>query len=113
MALEDYLEPFVRLVLTEADDGMGGKTQAWTEGETLAAGVVTDSSIEARIAYQTGAKILCTIVVGAGVALHQHDRVRCLRDGRVFRITSDSADMTTPSIAERPYAQATAEVVSA
>lgn len=52
-----------------------------------------------------------TIVIPLTVKLEQNDRVRRVRDGRVYRITSNAADMTTPSVAQEQYAQVGAEVI--
>ncbi len=111
MALEDFFEPFVMQVLTEAEDGLGGRVQIWTDGAEFLAGLSTNHSTEARIAYQNGMKTLYTLVTDTGTVLRQDDRMKRVRDGLLYRITSHSADMTTPHVAQRQYAQVSAEVV--
>lgn len=111
MALSDFFEPFVMQVQDSRPDGLGG-IEWWTEdGDTFQAGISTMSSTEAKIAEQNGMKTIYTIVAPESVTLRQDDRVKRVKDGRLYRITSDSADMTTPAPASVRYAQVTAEVV--
>lgn len=108
MALADFFEPFVRQVHTQTPDGLGGVTDEWTDGAAFQAGISTSSSDEMRIAEQRGLKTVYTIVTETGF-LTQGDRVKRVRDGAVFIITSNGADMTTPAVAQVQYAQVSAE----
>ena len=42
-----------------------------------------------------------------------NDRVKRISDGKVFRITSDARDMTTPEQSDMHFREADAEVVTA
>ena len=61
--------------------------------------------------YKNGMKTIYTIVVPPNILLQQNDRVRRVRDGKIYRITSNSSDMMTPDVASEQYAQVMAEVI--
>lgn len=113
MALEDFFEPFMMQDWSSAPDGLGGLTCTLTDGASFLAGISTDSSTEAKIAEKNGMKKIYTIVTPQTVVLEQNDRVKRVRDGKLYRITSDSADMTTPGVSGMKFSQVGAEVVDA
>lgn len=76
------------------------------------AGFIRNSSTEARIAYQSGIRELFTIVFSDMLELLPNDRVKRISDGKVFRITSDARDMTTPEQSDMHFREADAEVVT-
>lgn len=112
MALADFFEDFVIQSVTYVSTGFGTFEPQYTDGATFKAGISTASSTEARIAERNGMKTIYNIAHLPAITLHREDRVRRVKDGRVYRITSDSPDMTTPDKAEVQFAQVTAEVVS-
>lgn len=109
--LTDFFEAFKRRTLTQTDSPLGGKIYTWTDGASFQAGISTNNSREAQIAYRNGLATQYTIVIPHGVTLRQNDRVKRVADGVEFRITSNSADMHTPACAALQYAQVTAEVI--
>ena len=109
--LSDYFEPFVMQDWKSAPDGFGGLTWELSDGAEFMAGITTNSSNEAQIAMQNGMKTIYTIVHPITLTLEKDDRVKRKKDGRLYRITSNSADMTTPGVAQVQYSQVTAEVV--
>lgn len=111
MALNDYFEDFCILDWKSVPDGLGGIRWDVSEGVSFRAGLSTNQSTEARLAYQTGVKVLYTLVVEKHMKLEQGDGVKRLSDGLMLRITSNSRDMQTPEIAQVQYAQVTAEVL--
>ena len=111
MALTDFFEAFKRRTLTQTDSPLGGKIDTWTDGASFQAGISTNNSREAQIAYRNGLATQYTIVAPTTVTLHQNDRVKRVADGVEFRITSNSTDMHTPACAALQYAQVTAEVI--
>lgn len=113
MALDDFFEPFIMQDWSSAPDGLGGLTWTLTDGASFLAGISTDSSTEAKIAEKNGMKKIYTIVTPQTVVLEQNDRVKRVRDGKLYRITSDSADMTTPVVSGMKFSQVSAEVVEA
>lgn len=113
MALEDFFEDFIMQNWTSAPDGFGGIKWALEDGAHFRAGISTNQSTEAQIAYKSGLKTLYTIVHLPTLTLELNDRVKRVKDGRIYRITSNSADMTTPAVAQAQFAQVTAEVMDA
>ena len=109
--LTDFFEAFKFRTLTQASSPLGGKIDTWVDGATFQAGVSTNNSREAQIAYRNGLATQYTLVIPAGVSLRQNDRVKRVADGVEYRITSNGADMHTPACAALPYAQVTAEVI--
>lgn len=109
--LSDYFEDFVMQDKSSQPDGFGGIVWTYSDGAPFRAGISTNSTTEAQIAVQNGMKALYTIVHPVALTLRQDDLVKRVKDGRVYRITSNSADMTTPAIAQVQYSQVTAEVV--
>ena len=113
MALDDFFEPFIMQDWFSMPDGLGGLTWTLMDGATFRAGISTDSSTEAKIAEKKGMKKIYTIVTPQTVVLEQNDRVKRVMDGKLYRITSDSADMTTPGVSDMKFSQVSAEVVEA
>lgn len=109
--LTDYFEPFVMQEWKSSPDGFGGLTWELSDGAEFMAGITANSSNEAQIAMQNGMKTIYTIVHPITLTLDKDDRVKRKKDGRLYRITSNSADMTTPGVAQVQYSQVTAEVV--
>lgn len=112
MALEDFFCACVMLDKRTAPDGFGGVVETWEEGAGIRLGITRNSSTEAQIAYQNGTKELFTLVMLPVLSLSPGDRVKRLKDGKVFRVTSDSRDMTTPEVAQVQFRQCDAEVVN-
>ncbi len=111
MALSDFFEPFRMQDWTSAPDGFGSVECKTSDGAEFQAGISTVSSAEAKIAEKNGMKTIYTIVIPETMTLRQDDRIRRVKDGRIYRITSDSADMTTPESSAMRFSQVTAEVV--
>lgn len=111
MALDDYMVDFCMLDKRTVEDGYGGVTTEHVEGARFKAGITTNQSNEAKIAYQQGLKVIYTLVFKPTIALENGDRVKRLSDGLVLRITSKSRDMTTPARANLRMSQVSAEVI--
>lgn len=110
--LNDFFESFCLLDWHSQPDGMGGVVWDVTDGVEFPAGLVTDQSAQARIAYQQGAKVLYTLVFAKSMKLEAGDGVKRLSDGLMLRITSNARDMQTPDMAAMQYAQVSAEVLA-
>ncbi len=108
--LSDFFEDFTLQDWHSEPDGFGGVIWTLTDGAPFRAGISTNSSNEAQIAQQNGMKAIYTIVHPVTLKLEQDDRVKRAKDGRIYRITTNSSDMTTPGVAQAQYAQVTAEV---
>ena len=107
--LSQAMEDVVMLEETRIPDGEGGFTTDWAEGVKFKAAISFDSSMEARSAEKQGVTSLYTITVPMNCKLEYHDTLKRLRDGKVFRVTSDGDDKITPTSASFQFAQVTAE----
>lgn len=111
MALQDFFVEMCMMDRNSVSDGMGGVVPNYTEGAHFMAGITTNQSTQARVAYQQGLKTMYTIVFKPTVTLAYGDRVKRISDGLVFKVTSNARDMTTPAAAALQMSQVTAEVV--
>ena len=107
--LTQAMEDVVMLEKKRIQDGEGGFTTSWAGGVQFKAAINFDSSMEARTAEKAGATSLYTVTVPLNCTLEHHDVFRRLRDEKVFRVTSDGDDKTTPASASFQFAQVTAE----
>ena len=107
--LTQAMEDVVMLEKTRVPDGEGGFTTEWADGVQFKAAINFDSSMEARTAEKAGVTSLYTVTVPLNCKLEYHDVFRRLRDGKVFRVTSDGDDKITPVSASFQFAQVTAE----
>ena len=107
--LTQAMEDVVMLEKKRVPDGEGGFTTSWADGVQFKAAINFDSSMEARTAEKAGVTSLYTVTVPLNCKLEYHDSFRRLRDGKVFRVTSDGDDKITPTVASFKFAQVTAE----
>ena len=107
--LDEAMEKCIYLDKTTAPDGYGGTTVSWQEGAEFYAAIVFDTSMEARVADKQGVTSLYTITTRKNLTLEYHDVFRRLRDGKIFRVTSDGDDKHTPASANLDMRQVTAE----
>lgn len=91
------------------EDSYGGYKSEWTEGAEFDAAIVFDNSIEARKAEKQGVTSLYTVTTKKSVVLNYHNVFKRLRDGKIFRVTSDGDDKFTPNSASLDMRQVTAE----
>lgn len=113
MAVTDFFEDFVFLDYVSVPDGLGGLAFEHRDGAAFRAGITTDSSTEAEVAYRTGVKTIYTIITDWSVELEQNDVVRRLKDGRKYRITGNAIDNTAPASAQSVRTrEVTAEVLT-
>ena len=107
--LSQAMEDVVMLEKKRIPDGEGGFTTDWADGVQFKAAISFDSSMEARTAEKQGVTSLYTITTPKNANLQYHDVLRRVRDGKVFRVTSDGDDKITPPSASFQFAQVTAE----
>lgn len=106
---EKMMEDCTMVDKKSVSDGAGGFTTEWTEGATFRAAVVKNNSLEAKIAEKSGVTELYTITVYKGTKLIYHDIFRRESDGAIFRVTSNTIDSESPSVASFDIAQVSAE----
>lgn len=94
--VQDFFEDVLIMDKRTHTDAIAGTSVSWVEGASFRAGIVTDSSTAARVAYQNGAKVMYTIVYSDTVSLSVGDRVKRVKDGTIMTVTSSPADMSPP-----------------
>ena len=108
--LDIAMEECVLLNKTNAPDGYGGRTEKWVESDfTFDAAIIFNTSIEARRAQEEGVTSLYTVTTQKFLTLEYHEVFKRLRDGKIFRVTSDGDDKFTPDTATLNMRQVTAE----
>ena len=107
--LDDAMETCVILNKVTEADGYGGYRTTWADGAEFKAAIVFDTSIEARVAEVQGVTSRYTITTSRALTLEYHDVFRRVRDGKVFRVTSDGDDKYTPASTSLDMRQVTAE----
>ena len=107
--LTDALEDFKVINKTKEPDGYGGTVDTWTDGVTIKAVAVLDSSVEMIVAMAQGVKASYTVTTPKSVNLKYHDVIKRVSDGKIFRVTSDGDDKHTPDVATLNMRQVTAE----
>ena len=107
--LTQAMEDVVTLEKKRVPDGEGGFTTDWVDGVQFKAAISFDSSMQARTAEKQGVTSLYTVTVPINAKLEYHDVLKRIRDGKVFRITSDGDDKITPPSVSFQFIQVTAE----
>lgn len=107
--LDDALEPMTIINKSIVDDGYGGTTTVWTDGATIQAAAIYDSSSGTRIAMALGDKSTFNLIVRKDINLDFHTVLRRKSDGLILRITNNSDDLKTPASAKLNTKQYRAE----
>ena len=107
--LEEAYEEFTVINKSIIDDGYGGTTTVWTDGAIIEGAIVFDSSTQMKVAQAMGVTAAYTLTVRKNVELDYHTVIRRNRDGKVFRLTSNSDDKKTPQSASLNMRQYSAE----
>ena len=107
--IDAFKEPCVIMNKAKVSDGESGFKVEWQEGAGFDAAIVKDSSLEARIAEKEGLTNTYTVTTSPNAALEFHDVFKRVRDGQVFRVTSNGDDVRPPSVATFDFEQVSAE----
>ena len=107
--LTQAMENVVMLEKRRVPDGEGGFTTDWVDGVQFKAAITFNSSMEARTAEKQGVTSRYTITAPLNAKLEYHDVLKRLRDGKIFRVTSDGDDVQTPASASFQFLQVEAE----
>lgn len=91
------------------DDGYGGYREEYVESVTFMSAITFDTSIEARRAEAEGVTSRYTVTTKREMTLEYHDVFKRLKDGKIFRVTSDGDDKYTPQSATLDMRQCTCE----
>lgn len=106
---EKMMEPVAIMDKKSTSDGEGGFYNEWTQGATFPASITMDTTLEAERAKKDGVTSVYHVTTYAGVQLEYNDYIKRLRDGAVFRITTDAADKTAPAVSGLNMARCRAE----
>ena len=96
--VDSAMEATVFMDKTTEPDGYGGYKSVYKPGAEIQVAYSFDASTQARIAAQEGVENRFTLSTRRSVVLQYHDVVKRVRDGKIFRITSDGDDNATPSV---------------
>lgn len=107
--IDDFMDKCIMLNKVTTADGYGGYIITWTDGAEFDAAITFDTSMQARTADKAGVTSLYTVTTSRALTLEYHDAFRRVRDGKVFRVTSDGDDKFTPASATLDMRQVTAE----
>lgn len=107
--LSEAMETCQMLDKTKAPDGYGGYINTWSEGVTFEAAITFDTSMQSRIAEKQGVSSLYTVTTNRAMTLEYHEVFKRLKDGKIFRVTSDGDDKYTPDSASLNMRQVTCE----
>lgn len=106
---KESMEPCQLIEKKRIPDGEGGWNEIWEAGVKFSAAVICDVSMQARKAEKEGVTSIYTVTCEPNAKLEYHDVFRRLRDGKVFRVTSDGDDVQTPQRSTFQFSQVTAE----
>lgn len=107
--LDKAMESYIILNKTTEPDGYGGVITSWVEGAKIQCAVQFNNSIEAKKAEAQGVTSVYTLTTRKNITLQYHDVLRRVRDGKIFRITSDGDDLYTPESASLNMRNVSAE----
>ena len=107
--LDEAFEDYVILNKIKTDDGYGGTETVWQDGATIKGAMVFNTSMQARVAGSQGVTSVYTLTTRKNLTLEYHDVLRRVRDGKIFRVTSDGDDSYTPASATLDMRQVTCE----
>ena len=107
--LDEAFEKCILMNKSTTEDGYGGVVTTWSDGASFQCAITFDTSMQARTAEQAGVTSLYTVTIRKNMMLEYHDVFKRVRDGKVFRVTSDGDDKYTPESATLNMRQVTAE----
>lgn len=105
--IEEYSVTAKRLIPTYTEDGEGGKSTVWTEGEEFICCITFDDSVYARKAAKDGVTDNYTITTGKNTELKYGDVFKA--ENVVYRVTSNGYRNETPASASINMRQVRAE----
>lgn len=107
--IDEMLDACVVMNKKTESDGQGGTYTTYEEGAGINVAIVNNTSMSARIAQKEGVTSTYTLTFHKGIVLEYHDVIKRLKDGKIFRVTSDYGDVVSPDISTLNMCQVSAE----
>ena len=107
--LFDQFEPCVFMVKSKVPDGYGGTITSWSEGTEFQAYCRLDAPVRQIVGEKMVEVSTYTIITDGGTVLDFRDVIKRVRDGKLFRATSDGDDYELPSASTIKLNKVTAE----
>ena len=107
--IDAMMDDCVIMNKSKVADGQGGYNVEWTEGAPIMVAIVNDTSMDARIGEKQGVTSTYTLTTKKDTRLEYHDVIKRIKDGKIFRVTSDRDDKLSPAVSKLDMAQCTAE----
>lgn len=107
--MNDFVEDCILVEKTRTPDGEGGWRVTWVDGMEFKAAITYDTTLQARLAESEGMQATYTVTTEKSMKLDYHDVFRRVRDGQIFRVTSQGGDKMTPKSASFQVSQVAAE----
>lgn len=98
-----------RLAEIRTSDGEGGSTTVWNGTEVFNAAIVYEDTEDNVVGDASKDRNTYSIITGRETKLKYHDVFKRLKDGKIFRVTSDGSDNATPKTAGLNMRKVTAE----
>lgn len=109
--LNKAMQQCVRCVKSSVEDGVGGQTETYIDGDTFVSAFQLKSSVKGAFALSPEAENTYIVTTSRSVELNFGDRFRRLSDGREFRVISDGRDNHTPESAHIDMRNVECEVI--
>lgn len=106
---ESMMDDCVMLDKTSVPDELGGFTSVWKEGAAFKAAIIKNNTLDAKIAEKQGITEIYKVTVEKGIPLDFHDVFKRIKDGAIFRVTSNIVDSESPSVSSFQIGQVDAE----
>lgn len=107
--IDAMMEKCVLIEKEKKPDGAGGFISSWKDGAEFLAVITMDTTMEAMIAQKQGMTSVYTVTTKRATELEYHEVFRRVRDGKIFRVTSDGNDKLSPAASSLDMRQVTAE----
>lgn len=107
--IDDFTSKCVMQDKVTVPDGYGGSKPSWADGAVFDAAITLDTSMQARTAEQQGVTALYTVTTKKNINLQYHDVFKRTTDNKIFRVTSDGDDKSTPISANLNMRQVSCE----
>lgn len=107
--IQSAMVPCVMIEKKRQPDGQGGTVTEYTEGAAFDAAITKDKTLAAVTAEKQGVTEVYLVTTRVGVGLDYGETFKRVEDGKMFRVTSNSADSRTPKAASFAFERVRAE----